>query len=99
MRILAIHKIQFVILYTKHHARIIFFITIKCSIISALFVSIATRGKICTVELVSLRRHALHDYVNFIYFVLWIKCHFNINILFYSIIILSCDLWFFNIKI
>jgi hypothetical protein len=28
----------------------------------------------------NLRRRALRDYVNFINFAFWIKCHFNISI-------------------
>ena len=41
---------------------------------------VATHGKDCTVELVSLQRRPLCDYVNFMNFSFWIKCHFNVGI-------------------
>jgi len=53
-----------------------FFVTIQhvhAQIIRALFVPVATHGKVYTVELVSLRRCALHDCVNFMNF------GFNLN--------------------
>jgi hypothetical protein len=53
---------------------------IHAQIIRALFVPVATHRKVYTVELVSLRRRALGDCVNFMNFAFWIKCHFNIGI-------------------
>ena len=41
---------------------------------------IAMHGKVCTIELVSLQRRPLCDYVNFMNFSFWIKCHFNVGI-------------------
>jgi hypothetical protein len=40
----------------------------------------AHHGKVYTSEFMSLRCHALRDYVNFTNFAYWIKCHFNIDI-------------------
>jgi hypothetical protein len=53
---------------------------IYVQIIRALFVPVTTHRKVYTVELVSLRRRALCDCVNFTNFAFWIKCHFNIGI-------------------
>ena len=41
---------------------------------------VATHGKDCTVELVSLQRRPLCDCVNFTNFAFCIKCHFNDDI-------------------
>ena len=82
IRILAMYKIQFVIFTFQiscSHYR--FFVTIQhvhAQIIRALFVAAVTHEKLYTVELVSLRRRALHDCVNFMNFAFWIKYHFNV---------------------
>ena len=47
--------------------------------------------KIYTVEFVSLRRHALYDYVNFTNLAFLLNVTLTSVIYFYSIIILSCD--------
>jgi hypothetical protein len=59
-----------------------FFLTIQYvhAQIMALFVPVAMRGKVYTVELVSLRRRDLRGCINFTNFAFLIKCHFNIGI-------------------
>jgi hypothetical protein len=49
-------------------------------IIRALFIPVATHGKVYTIKLVSLRRHTLRDCANFTNFAFWIKCHFSVGI-------------------
>jgi hypothetical protein len=60
-----------------------FLVTIQhvhAQIIRALFIPVAMHGKIYTIELVSLRRCALRENVNFTNFAFSIKCHFNVGI-------------------
>jgi len=84
IRILAMYKIQFIVLYIPNITLALsFFLTIqhvRAQIIMALFVPVATHGTVYTVELVSLRRRAIRDCVTFTNFAFWIKCHFNISI-------------------
>jgi tetrahydromethanopterin S-methyltransferase subunit E len=65
MRILAMHKIQFVILTfrtSQSHYRLT---RSYAQIMRALFVPVATHGKVYTIVLVSLRRGTIRDCVNF----------------------------------
>jgi len=41
---------------------------------------ITMHGKVCIIELVSLQRRPLRDYINFTNFAFWIKYHFNVDI-------------------
>jgi hypothetical protein len=64
----ATHGLHYFIPVAMHGLVLSFFVTIqyvRAQIIRALFVPIATYGKVYTVELVSLRRRAFRECVNF----------------------------------